>query len=150
MSDLKQQITADLTTAMKARDKVTSSTLRMVRTAIQNAEVAGSEAKELTDEEVLAVITKEGKKRRDAIAEYEKAGRPELAESEKAELEVIEGYLPKQLSDEELEALVAEAVAEAGVTEKSQMGQAMKAAQAKVAGRAEGGRVAAAVKKHLG
>ncbi|MFC0359123.1 MULTISPECIES: GatB/YqeY domain-containing protein [Kytococcus] len=150
MSDLKQQITADLTTAMKARDKVTSSTLRMVRTAIQNAEVAGSEAKELTDEEVLAVITKEGKKRRDAIAEYEKAGRPELAESEKAELEVIEGYLPKQLSDEELEALVAEAVAEAGVTETSQMGQAMKAAQAKVAGRAEGGRVAAAVKKHLG
>lgn len=150
MSDLKQQITADLTTAMKARDKVTSSTLRMVRTAIQNAEVAGSEAKELTDEEVLAVITKEGKKRRDAIAESEKAGRPELAESEKAELEVIEGYLPKQLSDEELEALVAEAVAEAGVTETSQMGQAMKAAQAKVAGRAEGGRVAAAVKKHLG
>lgn len=150
MSDLKQQISADLTTAMKARDKVTSSTLRMVRTAIQNAEVAGSEAKELTDEEVLAVITKEGKKRRDAIAEYEKAGRPELAESEKAELEVIEGYLPKQLSDEELEALVAEAVAEAGVTETSQMGQAMKAAQAKVAGRAEGGRVAAAVKKHLG
>ncbi|WP_462418613.1 GatB/YqeY domain-containing protein [Kytococcus sp. Marseille-QA3725] len=150
MSELKQQISSDLTTAMKARDKVTSATLRMIMTAIQNAQVAGSSSKELTDEEVLSVITKEGKKRRDAIAEYEKAGRPELAESEQSELAVIEAYLPAQLSDEELGALVAEAVSEAGVTEKSQMGQAMKAAQAKVAGRAEGGRVAAAVKKHLG
>ncbi|ACV07509.1 GatB/YqeY domain-containing protein [Kytococcus sedentarius] len=149
MSDLKQQISTDLTTAMKARDKVTSSTLRMVMTAIQNAQVAGDSAKELTDDEVLAVITKEGKKRRDAIAEYEKAGRAELAAAEQAELEVLEAYLPQQLSDAELESLVAQAVAEAGVTEKSQMGQAMKAAQAKVAGRAEGGRVAAAVKKHL-
>lgn len=149
MSDLKQKISADLTTAMKARDKVTSSTLRMVMTAIQNAQVAGDTAKELDDQEVLAVITKEGKKRRDAIAEYEKAGRAELAATEQAELEVLEAYLPQQLSDEELEALVAEAVAEAGVTEKAQMGQAMKAAQAKVAGRAEGGRVAAAVQKHL-
>lgn len=134
---------------MKARDKVTSSTLRMVMTAIQNAQVAGDSAKELTDDEVLAVITKEGKKRRDAIAEYEKAGRAELAAAEQAELEVLEAYLPQQLSDAELESLVAQAVAEAGATEKSQMGQAMKAAQAKVAGRAEGGRVAAAVKKHL-
>lgn len=149
MSDLKQQISTDLTTAMKARDKVTSSTLRMVMTAIQNAQVAGDSAKELTDDEVLAVITKEGKKRRDAIAEYEKAGRAELAAAEQAELEVLEAYLPQQLSDAELESLVAQAVAEAGATEKSQMGQAMKAAQAKVAGRAEGGRVAAAVKKHL-
>lgn len=149
MSDLKQQISTDLTTAMKARDKVTASTLRMVMTAIQNAQVAGDAAKELTDDEVLAVITKEGKKRRDAIAEYEKAGRAELAAAEQAELEVLEAYLPQQLSDAELESLVAQAVAEAGVTEKSQMGQAMKAAQAKVAGRAEGGRVAAAVKKHL-
>lgn len=149
MSDLKQQISTDLTTAMKARDKVTSSTLRMVMTAIQNAQVAGDAAKELTDDEVLAVITKEGKKRRDAIAEYEKAGRAELAAAEQAELEVLEAYLPQQLSDAELESLVAQTVAEAGVTEKSQMGQAMKAAQAKVAGRAEGGRVAAAVKKHL-
>ena len=149
MSDLKQQISTDLTTAMKARDKVTSSTLRMVMTAIQNAQVAGDSAKELTDDEVLAVITKEGKKRRDAIAEYEKAGRAELAAAEQAELEVLEAYLPQQLSDAELESLVAQAVAEAGVTEKSQMGQAMKAAQAKVAGRAEGGRVAAAVRKHL-
>ena len=149
MSDLKQQISTDLTTAMKARDKVTSSTLRMVMTAIQNAQVAGDAAKELTDDEVLAVITKEGKKRRDAIAEYDKAGRAELAAAEQAELEVLEAYLPQQLSDAELESLVAQAVAEAGVTEKSQMGQAMKAAQAKVAGRAEGGRVAAAVKKHL-
>ena len=149
MSDLKQQISTDLTTAMKARDKVTSSTLRMVMTAIQNAQVAGDAAKELTDDEVLAVITKEGKKRRDAITEYEKAGRAELAAAEQAELEVLEAYLPQQLSDAELESMVAQAVAEAGVTEKSQMGQAMKAAQAKVAGRAEGGRVAAAVKKHL-
>ena len=149
MSDLKQQISTDLTTAMKARDKVTSSTLRMVMTAIQNAQVAGDAAKELTDDEVLAVITKEGKKRRDAIAEYEKAGRAELAAAEQAELQVLEAYLPQQLSDAELESLVAQAVAEAGATEKSQMGQAMKAAQAKVAGRAEGGRVAAAVKKHL-
>ena len=125
MSDLKQQISTDLTTAMKARDKVTSSTLRMVMTAIQNAQVAGDSAKELTDDEVLAVITKEGKKRRDAIAEYEKAGRAELAAAEQAELEVLEAYLPQQLSDAELESLVAQAVAEAGVTEKSQMGQAM-------------------------
>ncbi|SNC73845.1 hypothetical protein SAMN05445756_2173 [Kytococcus aerolatus] len=149
-SQLKQQISADLTTAMKARDKVRSSTLRQVLTAVQNAQVAGDTAIELDDEGVLAVITKEAKKRRDAIAEYEKANRPELVEGEQAELAVLEDYLPKQLTDAELEQLVDEAIAETGATDLSGMGPTMKAAQAKVAGRADGGRVSTLVRSKLG
>ncbi|PRY59455.1 hypothetical protein BCF74_10945 [Knoellia remsis] len=146
---LKDRLHTDLTDAMRARDKVRSGTLRMTLTAITNAEVAGDEAKELTDDEVLKVVAKEAKKRKEAATAYTEAGRPELAENEEAELAVLEGYLPKQLDDAELEQIVRAAVTETGATGMPQMGQVMKVAQAQIAGRADGGRVAAIVKKVL-
>ncbi len=146
---LKQTLHSDLTTAMKAHEKVRAATLRMTLSAITNAEVAGDEARELTDDEVLGVITKEAKKRREAAKAYDDAGRGELAGTERAELEVLETYLPAQLGDDELQALVADAIAETGATGMAGMGQVMKAVQPKVAGRADGARVAALVKKTL-
>lgn len=148
MSTLKQTLQHDLTEAMRAKDKVRTGTIRMALTAVTNAEVLG-ELHELTDDEVLKVIAKEAKKRSDAIEAYEQAGRPELAEAEAAEKAVLDAYLPQQLTDDEIRALVAEVVAETGATGMAQMGQVMKAAQAKAAGRAEGGRIAAAVKASL-
>jgi len=150
MTTLKAQLEADLRDAMKARDELVTSTLRMAIAAVRNAEVAGKQARELADDEVLAVLTKEAKKRREAADAFAGAGRAEAAEKEQAEEKVLERYLPKQLLDEEIAELVATALAEGGFTEKSQMGPAMKAAQAAVAGRAEGGRVAAEVRKQLG
>jgi uncharacterized protein YqeY len=150
MTTLKAQLEADLRDAMKARDELVTSTLRMAIAAVRNAEVAGKQARELADDEVLAVLTKEAKKRREAADAFAGAGRAEAAEKEQAEEKVLERYLPKQLTDEEIGELVAAALAEGGFTEKSQMGPAMKAAQAAVAGRAEGGRVAAEVRKQLG
>jgi uncharacterized protein YqeY len=135
---------------MKARDELVTSTLRMAIAAVRNAEVAGKQARELADDEVLAVLTKEAKKRREAADAFAGAGRAEAAAKEQAEEKVLEHYLPKQLTDGEIAELVATALAEGGFTEKSQMGPAMKAAQAAVAGRAEGGRVAAEVRKQLG
>ncbi len=146
---LKQTLQSDLTAAMKAREQVRAGTLRMTLSAITNAEVAGDSARELTDDEALKVVTKEAKKRREAATAYDEAGRSELADKERAELEVLEAYLPAQLSDEELQALVTDAVAETGASEMAGMGQVMKAVQPKVAGRADGGRVAAIVKKTL-
>ena len=145
----KQSLREDMTAAMRARDKVRTATLRMALAAVTNAEVAGKEAKELTDDEVQQVIAKEAKKRREAAQAYDDAGRSELAESERAELAVLEEYLPKQLSDEELGTLVADAISETGASGMAAMGQVMKAVQPKVAGRADGGRVAAAVKQAL-
>jgi uncharacterized protein YqeY len=150
MTTLKAQLEADLRDAMKARDELVTSTLRMAIAAVRNAEVAGKQARELADDEVLAVLTKEAKKRREAADAFAGAGRAEAAEKEQAEEKVLERYLPKQLTDEEIAELVATALAEGGFTEKSQMGPAMKVAQAAVAGRAEGGRVAAEVRKQLG
>jgi uncharacterized protein YqeY len=121
----------------------------MVLTSVTTEEVAGTEARELSDDDVLKVIAKEAKKRREASTAYTGAGRPELAAKEDAELAIIETYLPAQLADEEIEALVAEAVAETGATGMPQMGQVMKAVQPRVAGRADGGRVAAVVRKVL-
>jgi len=121
----------------------------MVLTAVTNEEVSGTSARELSDDEVLKVVVKEAKKRREAASAYTDAGRPELAEKEVAELGVLEDYLPAQLSDDELETLVAQAVQTTGATGMGQMGTVMKATQPLVAGRAEGGRVAAAVKKAL-
>ena len=149
MSTLKEQLQADLTTAMRARDQVGASTLRMALTAVTTEEVAGTEHRELTDDDVLKVLTKEAKKRREAATAYTGAGRAELAAKEEAELAVLEGYLPKQLSDEELEGIVRDAVASSGASGMPQMGLAMKAANAAVAGRAEGGRVAAVVRRVL-
>ncbi|YAL83654.1 GatB/YqeY domain-containing protein [Dermacoccaceae bacterium W4C1] len=149
MSELKDRLQSDLTESIRGRDQVRSATLRMTLTAVSNAEVAGTEAKELSDADVLAVITKEAKKRREAAEAYDGAERAELAANERAELEVLEAYLPKQLSDSEIDELVAAAVAETGASGMAQMGQVMKAVQPKIAGRAEGGRVAASVKKAL-
>lgn len=149
MSTLKERLESDLRDAMKARDELVTSTLRMVLAAVRNAEVAGKQARELSDDEVLSVLTKEAKKRREAATAFADAGRAESADKERAEEEVIARYLPKQLSDEELAAVVAEALAQGGFTGMGQMGPAMKAVQAAVAGRAEGGRVAAEVRRQL-
>lgn len=147
---LKATLQHDLTEAIRAKDKTRSATLRMALTSISNAEVAGTQARELSDDEVLAVLTKEGKKRRESAEAYDGAGREELAAQERAELEVIETYLPAQLDDAELDRLAAEAVAEVGADSPRQLGQVMKVLQPRVAGRAEGGRVAAAAKRALG
>lgn len=146
---LKATVQDDLTTAIRERDQLRAGTLRLALTAITTEEVSGKEARELTDDEVLKVLAKEAKKRKEAATAYAEAGRTELAEREEAERAVLEAYLPAQLSDEELEAIVARAVEETGATGMPQMGQVMKVAQAAVAGRAEGGRVAAAVKRAL-
>ncbi|MFC3999934.1 GatB/YqeY domain-containing protein [Nocardiopsis sediminis] len=150
MSELKDRLKADLTAAMKARDDVRTRTLRMVLTAISNEEVAGSSVRELGDDDVVKLITREAKKRREAAEAFEKGDRPEQAEAERAEGEVLAGYLPAQLGDDELARLVADAVAESGASGPRAMGQVMKIVNPKVAGRAEGGRVAAEVKRQLG
>ncbi|MEV6693224.1 GatB/YqeY domain-containing protein [Micromonospora sp. NPDC051196] len=150
MSTLKDRLTADMRAALKARDELTTSTLRMALAAVGTAEVAGKAKRELSDDEVLAVLTKEAKKRREAATAFADAGRTEQAAKETAEGEVLEHYLPQQLSDAELTDLVAGALAAGGFTGKAQMGPAMKAAQTAVAGRAEGGRVAAEVRRQLG
>jgi len=146
---LKARLESDLRSAMKARDELVTSTLRMAITAVRNAEVAGTAARELSDDEILTVLTKEAKKRREAAVAFGDAGREELAAMERAVVEVLQAYLPAQLSDEALADLVRGALAGGGFTGMSSMGPAMKAAQAAVAGRAEGGRVAAAVKAAL-
>ena len=146
---LKAQVQADLHDAMRAREKVRAGTLRMVLTSITNEEVAGQEHRELGDDEVLRVIAKEAKKRKEAATAYSEAGRGELVAQEEAELAILEEYLPAQLGDDELRALVAAAIDETGATGMPQMGQVMRAAQAMVAGRADAGRVAALVKESL-
>ncbi len=152
MSELKAQLRADLTTAIKARDEVTSSTLRMVLTAVTNAEVAGKESRELTDADVMDVLSSEGKKRREAAEAFAAAGREAQAAKERSEAEVIAAYLPAQLSTEEISALVTETVDELGVRGEGTkaMGRVMGALQPKVKGRADGGAVAAAVRQQLG
>ena len=154
MSTLKAQLRSDLTAAMKARDELVKATLRMTLTAIGNAEVAGTEARELDDAEVLKVIAKEAKKRAEAAEALAAAVRDELAAQERAEGEVLARYLPTQLTDDELAAIARAAVEEtaADLGEQPgprQMGQVMKRANAAAAGRADGGRVAAAVKALL-
>jgi uncharacterized protein YqeY len=149
MSALKDSLTADMRAAMKARDELTTSTLRMALAAIGTAEVAGKAKRELDDAEVTAVLTKEAKKRREAATAFAEAGRAEQAARERAEGELLDRYLPAQLSDEELAGLVAGALSAGGFTGPAQMGAAMKAAQGAVAGRAEGGRIAAEVRRQL-
>jgi hypothetical protein len=150
MGSLKDRLNSDLHSAMKGRDEMTTSTLRMALAAVRNAEVSGAEARELSDDEVTAVLTKEAKKRREAATAFAGAGRAEQAAKENAEGEILDRYLPKQLSNDEIAELVSGALAAGGFTGKAQMGPAMKAAQAAVAGRAEGGRVAAEVRRQLG
>ncbi|WP_441245132.1 GatB/YqeY domain-containing protein [Kitasatospora sp. McL0602] len=149
MKTLKQQLQEDLTAAIKARDELRSSTIRLTLSAVTSEEVAGKTKRELSDDEVLKVIAREAKKRREAATAFDAAGRVESAALERAEGELLDAYLPKQLGDEELAAIVAAAVAESGASGPQAMGAVMKLVQPKVAGLAEGGRVAAAVKAAL-
>ncbi|WEV26790.1 GatB/YqeY domain-containing protein [Streptomyces sp. 71268] len=152
MTTLKTRLQDDLTAAIRARDELRSSTLRLTITAITKEEVAGETARELSDAEVEKIIAREAKKRREAAEAFAEGGRAESAERERAEGEVLAEYLPKQLTDDELNALVSDAVAEAkaaGAEGPRAMGAVMKIVNPKVAGRAEGGRVAAAVKRAL-
>jgi uncharacterized protein len=149
---LKDRLRSDLTASMRARDSVRTRTIRAALTAVQVEEVSGQEARELSGEQVVQVLTREAKKRREAATAYDAANRPELAEQERAELAVLADYLPSQLSDEALSALIAEEVgkaAEQGNTGKAALGAVMKAVRPRVAGQAEGGRVAAEVRRQL-
>lgn len=148
---LKEQLRTDLTAAMKARDELRSSTLRMVLTAVTNAEVAGKEARTLTDEDVLGVLTSEAKKRREAADAFADAGREESAAKEQAEAAVIATYLPAQMSQSEIEDLVTRTIDELGVRADGPraMGRVMGVLTPQTKGRADGGAVAAVVKQQL-
>ena len=152
MSSLKDRLRADLTAAIKSRDEVRSSTLRMVLTAITNAEVAGKEQRELTDDDIVGVLSTEAKKRREAAVAFEEGGRAEMAAKEKAEGAVIADYLPEQLDAEAIRALVAEAVERTGAAGEGMraMGKVMGVVTPQVKGRADGGAVAAEVRRQLG
>ncbi len=150
---LKQRLQEDLTAAIKGRDELRSATLRLTLSAVTNEEVAGKTARTLSDDEVRKVIAREAKKRREAAEAFAQGGRQEQAERERAEGEVLATYLPQPLSDDELTAIVTDAVKEAaasGAEGPRAMGAVMKIATPRIAGRAEGGRVAATVKRLLG
>lgn len=152
MTTLKEQIQNDLTDAMRSKDAVTTATLRMVMTAITNEEVSGKEVRVLSEQDVIAVLTREAKKRREASTAYIDANRPELAERENEELSVISKYLPEALTDAEIKHIIATAVAEvvaSGQSGPSAMGAVMKLVQPQVAGRADGGQIAGLVKQTL-
>ncbi|GAA3024077.1 GatB/YqeY domain-containing protein [Kitasatospora sp. NPDC058063] len=149
MTTLKEQLHENLTAAIKDRDELRASTIRLTLAAVTSEEVAGKQKRELSDADVLKVIGREAKKRREAAEAFDTAGRTEQAARERAEGEVLATYLPKQLSDEELAAIVAAAVAESGASGPQGMGAVMKLVKPKVDGLAEGGRVAAAVKAAL-
>ena len=149
MPILKDQLRADLTTAMKARDEIRTRTLRLALTSISNEEVSGAAPRDLADDEIVKILTREAKRRREAAAAFAEAGRVDQAAAEQAEEEVLATYLPAQLDDAELAALVAAAITETGASGPSGIGQVMKAVTPKVAGRAEGSRVAAMVRGQL-
>ena len=146
---LKEKLQSDLTQSMRDRDELRSGTIRMVLTAIKNEEVSGKEARELSDAEVITVLSREAKKRREAAEAYEQAGAKERADIEKAEGEIIATYLPAQLSESEIKDLITAAIAETGASEPQQMGLVMKSIQPKIAGRADGGLVSSLVKAAL-
>jgi uncharacterized protein len=152
MSALKDRLRTDLTAAMKARDEVRSSTLRMVLTAITNAEVAGKEARELSDDDIVGVLSTEAKKRREAAAAFSEGGRAEMAAKEQAEAAVITEYLPAQLSDAEIADLVSVAIAQTGAAGEGMraMGKVMGVLTPQTKGRADGAAVAAEVRRQLG
>ncbi len=150
MAELKERLRADLTAAMRARDQVRMRTLRMALTSITNEEVAGASARDLSDSEIVKVLTREARKRREAAEAFGAAGRDQQAAAERAEGEVLADYLPAQLSDDELTALVSSAIAETGASGMQGMGLVMKILTPRVAGRADGARVAAEVRRHLG
>jgi uncharacterized protein YqeY len=146
---LKEKLQSDLTEAIRSRNELVSGTIRMVLTAITNEEVAGKEAKTLSEDEVIAVLSREAKKRREAAEAFADAGRADKAETEKAEGEVITAYLPAQLSDTELDALIADAIAKSGAAGPQDMGKVMGLLKPQIAGKADGGKVSAAVKTAL-
>ena len=146
---LKEKLQNDLTEAMRARDEVRSSTIRMVLTAVKNEEVSGKEARDLSDAEIITVLSREAKKRREAAEAFEQAGAADRAANEKAEGVIIAEYLPAQLSESEIKEMIAAAIAESGATGPQQMGQVMKLIQPKIAGRADGGIVSSLVKAAL-
>ena len=150
MAELKDRLRADLNDAMRARDQVRMRTLRMALTSITNEEVAGASARDLSDDEIIKVLTREARKRREAAEAFGAAGRTEQAAAERAEGDVLAHYLPAQLGDDELAALVSTAIAETGATGMASMGQVMKILTPRVAGRADGARVAAEVRRRLG
>ena len=149
MAALKDRLRTDLTAAMRARDDVRLRTLRMALTSITKEEVAGESARELSDDEVTAVLTREAKRRREAAEAFAAAGRQEQAAAERAEGEILDAYLPAQISDAELGELVTAAIAETGADSPRAMGQVMKVLTPRVAGRAAGARVAAEVRRQL-
>ena len=149
MSELKERLQADLTGAIRARDEVTTATLRMALAAVTTEEVAGTTARTLSDDEVLRVLAREAKKRREAAEAFDSADRPELAGRERAEGAVLERYLPAQLDDAQVTELVRAAIEEAGATGMAQMGAVMNAAQARAAGRADGRRLSTEARRQL-
>lgn len=149
MNELKERLRTDLNAAMRARDQVRMRTLRMALTSITNEEVSGDSARELTDDEITKVLTREAKRRREAADAFESAGRSDQAAAERAEGEVLARYLPAQLTDTELGRLVAAAIDQTGATGMPDMGKVMKVLNQQVAGRAEGARVAAEVRARL-
>jgi uncharacterized protein len=149
VNELKDRLRADMTNALRARDQVRLRTLRMALSSITNEEVSGASVHELSDEDILKVLTREAKKRREAAEAYTAAGRAEEAAAERAEGDVLAGYLPAQLPDDELASLVTAAIAETGAAGMPAMGKVMKAVTPQVAGRADGARVAAEVRRQL-
>lgn len=151
-SGMKQRLHDDMTAALKARDEIRKSTLRMALTAVTKAEVAGKEARTLSDAEVVDVLSAEAKKRRESVTAYREAGRDELAEKEQAEADILAEYLPEQLSEEEIVALVTETIAATGAAELGPrgIGKVMGALQPKTKGKADGAIVSAEVKRQLG
>jgi uncharacterized protein len=149
VNELKERLRTDLNAAMRARDQVRLRTLRMALTSITNEEVSGDTARELSDEEIVRVLTREAKKRREAADAFESAGRADQAAAERAEGEVLAGYLPAQLTDDELAGIVSTAIAETGAAGMPAMGKVMKTVTPRVAGRADGARVAAEVRRQL-
>ncbi len=146
---LKEKLQADLTDAIRSRNEVVSGTVRMLLAAITNEEVAGKAAKVLTDAEIITVLSREAKKRREAVEAYTQAKRDDLAGKEKAEAAVIANYLPEQLSEDEIKKLIADAIAETDAKGPAGMGLVMKVLQPKIAGKADGGLVSGLVKAAL-
>ncbi len=149
MSALKEKLQSDLNAAIKSRSTVVAETIRMVLSAITNEEVAGKEKRELSDAEVITVLTREAKKRREAAEAFENGGRADRADAERAEGEVIAGYLPEQLSEDDVKKLIAETIVAVGATGPSDMGKVMGGLKAKVAGKADGALVSSLVKEAL-
>jgi uncharacterized protein YqeY len=146
---LKETLKSDLTEAIRSSNKVVSGTIRMVLTAITNEEVSGKEARVLTEDEIITVLSREAKKRREAAEEFAKANRPDKAAEEKAEGEVIAKYLPAQLSEYDIKKMIAAAIASTGAAGPGDMGKVMGAIKPQIAGKADGALVSSLVKAAL-